>query len=169
MQLYPRAFAIAETGWSQPERKDFPDFKRRSDAWGRVARNLGYTLYTQSGVSIPASGASDFSADGLVRSRNGEYEYVAFTAAGQWTGYRFLGLSETPDRLTVAIQAGQPGGRLEVRAGAPDGPVIAALDIPDTGWKWKERTVPVEGKLAGGEAIYLVAVDAPFSIKSLTL
>ena len=47
MQLYPRTFAIAETGWSQPEKKDFRDFKRRSDAWGQAARDLGYTLYTE--------------------------------------------------------------------------------------------------------------------------
>ena len=47
MQLYPRAFAIAETGWSQPDKKDFRDFKRRSDAWGRVACDMGYTLYTE--------------------------------------------------------------------------------------------------------------------------
>ena len=45
MQLYPRAFAIAETGWSQPGKKDFPDFERRTDAWSRVVGKLGYTLY----------------------------------------------------------------------------------------------------------------------------
>ena len=167
--MYPRAFALAETAWSQPERKDYPDFERRSDAWGRVARQRGYTLYTQSGEEVPASAASDFSADGLVQSRKGEYEYISFTASGQWTGYRFLGFPKTPDNLTVTILSSQPGGRLEVRAGATEGPVIATLDIPDTGWKWKERTVPVEGTLEAGEAIYLLAVDAPFSVKSFTL
>ena len=45
MQLYPRAFALAETGWSQPARKDWTDFQRRSDAWTAVARSLGYTVY----------------------------------------------------------------------------------------------------------------------------
>ena len=169
MQLYPRAFAIAETGWSAPEKKDFADFKRRSDAWGRVARSLCYTLYSQPGEWIPASGASDFSADGLVQSRDGRYSYISFTAAGQWTGYRFLGFPKTPDSLTISVLAGQPGGRLEVRAGAPDGPVIATLEIPDTGWKWKERTIPVQGTLAEDDAVFFVAVDAPFSVKSFML
>ena len=45
MMLYPRAFAIAETGWSQPANKDFTDFQRRSDAWSDVSRRLGYTVY----------------------------------------------------------------------------------------------------------------------------
>ena len=45
MQLYPRVFAIAETAWSQPSRKDWPDFQRRSDSWTRVARSKGYTVY----------------------------------------------------------------------------------------------------------------------------
>ena len=45
MQLYPRAFALAETGWSQPARKDWTDFQRRSDAWTAVARDKGYTVY----------------------------------------------------------------------------------------------------------------------------
>ena len=169
MQLYPRAFAIAETGWSQPSRKDWSDFKRRSDAWGQVARNRGYTLYSQLGDLIPASGASDFSDSGLVQSRKGEYEYVSFTDDGQWTGYRFLGLPETSCSFTVSIQAGLAGGRLEIRTGTPDGPVIATLDIPDTGWKWKERTVPVQGTLSEGDAVYFVAKTAPFSVRSFCM
>lgn len=95
----------------------------------------------------------------------GESEYVSFTDDGQWTGYRFLGLPETSGSLTVSIQAGQAGGILEVRTGAPEGPVIATLDIPDTGWKWKERTTAVRAEDSGGETLYLVAKSAPFSVK----
>ena len=169
MQLYPRAFALAEAGWSQPERKDYPDFKRRSDAWGCVVRRLGYTLYSLPGETVLTAEASDFSADDLVRSRNGRYEYVSFTAPGQWAGYRFLGFPDNSSSLSVTILAGQPGGRLEVRAGVPDGPVVASLDISDTGWKWKERTIPVQGNLSGETALYLVAVHAPFSVKAFTI
>ena len=47
MMLYPRAFAIAETGWSPAARKDYPDFERRASAWAAVARKMGYTVYGQ--------------------------------------------------------------------------------------------------------------------------
>ena len=47
MMLYPRAFAIAETGWSPASRKDYPDFERRASAWAAVARKMGYTVYGQ--------------------------------------------------------------------------------------------------------------------------
>ena len=49
MMLYPRAFAIAETGWSPAYRKDYQDFERRAMAFSRVARTLGYTVYGRSG------------------------------------------------------------------------------------------------------------------------
>ena len=45
MMLYPRAFAIAETGWSPSSGKDFGDFKRRAAAWAAVCRAEGYTVY----------------------------------------------------------------------------------------------------------------------------
>ena len=69
----------------------------------------------------------------------------------------------------MSIQAGQAGGQLEVRTGAPDGPVIATLDIPDTGWKWKNRTVPVQGTLSEDDGVYLVAKTAPFSVRSFCM
>ena len=48
MMLYPRVFAIAETGWSQAERKDWPDFERRASVLSSVARTWGYTVYPPS-------------------------------------------------------------------------------------------------------------------------
>ncbi len=45
MMLYPRVFAIAETGWSQAEKKDWPDFERRATVLSAVARGWGYTVY----------------------------------------------------------------------------------------------------------------------------
>ena len=43
---------------------------------------------------------------------------------------------------------------------------MATLDVPDTGWKWKERKVPVQVAGEKKETIYLVAAKAPFSVKS---
>ncbi len=47
MQLYPRAFAIAETGWSPASRIHYPDFERRASAFAAVAHAMGYTVYGQ--------------------------------------------------------------------------------------------------------------------------
>ncbi len=45
MMLYPRVFAIAETGWSPAEKKDWPNFERRASVLSAVARKWGYTVY----------------------------------------------------------------------------------------------------------------------------
>lgn len=45
IMLYPRLFAIAETGWSQPEKKDYDDFRARALIWCKVLDYLGYNHY----------------------------------------------------------------------------------------------------------------------------
>lgn len=47
MMLYPRVFAIAETGWTPAEKKNWPDFERRSSALSTVARNWGYNVFVK--------------------------------------------------------------------------------------------------------------------------
>lgn len=42
---WPRAIAIAETGWSQPEDKDLQDFRRRVLAALEVLKSKGYTTF----------------------------------------------------------------------------------------------------------------------------
>ena len=59
MMLYPRAFAIAETGWSPAVRKDYPDFERRAAAFSSVARTLGYTVYGSSRRTLPPAKEKD--------------------------------------------------------------------------------------------------------------
>jgi hexosaminidase len=59
MMLYPRAFAIAETGWSPVARKDYPDFERRAAAFSAVARTLGYTVYGSSRRTLPPAKGTD--------------------------------------------------------------------------------------------------------------
>ncbi|MBP5567557.1 MAG: beta-N-acetylhexosaminidase [Bacteroidales bacterium] len=43
--LYPRAFAIAETGWSLAASKDYSSFRERAIALGRMMKDKGYTLF----------------------------------------------------------------------------------------------------------------------------
>lgn len=42
---WPRAIAIAETGWSRPEKKDVKDFRRRALAALEVLKSKGYTTF----------------------------------------------------------------------------------------------------------------------------
>ena len=42
---YPRAFALAETGWSQPSKKDYADFRRRALALIEQLRLMGYNTF----------------------------------------------------------------------------------------------------------------------------
>jgi len=42
---WPRAFAIAETAWSQPENKDLQDFRRRALNALEVLKNQGYNVF----------------------------------------------------------------------------------------------------------------------------
>ncbi len=43
--LYPRMFAVAETAWSQPDRKNPEDFRKRVMAEASRMRNEGYTVF----------------------------------------------------------------------------------------------------------------------------
>ena len=45
LMLYPRAFAIAETGWTPSENKNWPDFERRAAALSNVAYDRGYNVF----------------------------------------------------------------------------------------------------------------------------
>ena len=121
------------------------------------------------GDRIQASGAVQYSTGrdhgGMYQIREGEYPSILFGADGMWTCYRYVDFSKAPGSVTISVKSGQPGGVLQVRKDAPDGPVIATLDVPDTGWKWKERTVPVYTDPSGKEDVYLVAAKAPFSVK----
>lgn len=42
---YPRAFAVAETAWSQPEQKNYPDFRRRALNLVTQLRSMGYNTF----------------------------------------------------------------------------------------------------------------------------
>ena len=123
------------------------------------------------GDQVWAGGAVEYSTGrtpGMYQLKRGAYSYVTFQEAGQWACYRHFDFTQAPSCLTVSVQSGQSDGVLEVRKGSPDGPVIATLEIPDTGWKWKEKTATVQVEGSGKETLYLVARSAPFSVKYFT-
>lgn len=120
------------------------------------------------GEKIQASAAVEYSTGrkgGLMELKRKEYPIISFNENLQWTGYRYVDFSKVPFNVTVSVKSGGPGGKLELRKGSPDGPAIAVLDIPDTGWKWKEVSARIQIEASGKDAVYLVATRAPFSVK----
>lgn len=56
--LYPRALAIAETGWTPPGRKDYPDFRRRAELFCGLLDSLGYNHFDMASESPRARSAA---------------------------------------------------------------------------------------------------------------
>ena len=120
------------------------------------------------GDTVQAGGAVEYSTGrepDMYQLKRGAYDSVSFQQDGQWACYRYFTFREAPKNLVVSVFTGAHGGRLEVRKGAPDGPVIASATLPDTGWKWKKITIPVMTGSMDKETLYLVASQAPFSVK----
>ena len=122
------------------------------------------------GDLIQASSAVEYSCGrdgGLVEPDRGDYPTISFSAGGQWVGYRYFDFSKVPSSIALTVNSSVPDARVEVRIGAPDGPVISSGNIPDTGGNWKTIILPVQTDPAGKDDFYLVAVQAPFKVKSL--
>ena len=120
------------------------------------------------GDTVQAGGAVEYSTGrepGIYQLKQGAYSYVSFQEDGQWACYRYFSFPEAPKNLTLSIFTGNHEGVLEVRKGSPDGPVIASATLPDTGWKWKEITLPVQDAAMDRENLYLVASHAPLSVR----
>ena len=47
MMLYPRVFAIAETGWTPAKKKNWIEFERRASVLSKVARDWGYNVFVK--------------------------------------------------------------------------------------------------------------------------
>ena len=120
------------------------------------------------GDRVQAGGAVEYSTGrepGMYQLKRGAYDFVSFQQDGQWACYRYFTIPEAAEELTVSVLTGAPDRRLEVRRGAPDGPVIGSATLPDTGWKWKRISLSVESGRMEKETLYLVADRAPFSVK----
>ena len=61
--LWPRAFAVAETGWSPAERKDPDEFRERALAMQDVLRAAGYNTFDlRTETNLARSGYRTFQA-----------------------------------------------------------------------------------------------------------
>lgn len=62
--LYPRVFAIAETGWTPKEQREFFNFRERALALCQVFRSLGYSTFDLTRETLRAqSGRDEFDPD----------------------------------------------------------------------------------------------------------
>ena len=86
---WPRAFAIAETGWSQPENKDLQDFRRRALNALEVLKDQGYNVFdleNEYGERKLAQTGLDHKAKGCKVTYNPELPWPKYyPAAGEAT------------------------------------------------------------------------------------
>jgi len=128
------------------------------------------------GETIQASSAIEFSAkrEGgkmyAIRSEKEEnsnqssmtdYPYISFSENGQWTGYRYQDFSQKISHLCIKASSTKGGGILEIRKSAPNGEVIATIDIPSTDGQWKEFKVPAQTSTSERDAFYIIATETP--------
>jgi hypothetical protein len=62
-----------------------------------------------------------------------------------------------PKTFMVSVASEVPGGKIEVRVGSPEGPLIATVEVPATGAAsaWRTVTVPA-ANVTGVQDVYLV-------------
>ncbi|SFT86390.1 cytochrome c [Algoriphagus locisalis] len=115
-----------------------------------------------------------YRADGLqgaARANPEDEHYVQFTESGSWLLFRAIDLSQI-NKVTLSIMPGNTVGKIQVRAGSPDGQVLAETGIlskdsrpasgPKTGWFEVPLTVP-ESDFYGD--LYIVYVtEEPITI-----
>ncbi|MEV4541816.1 ThuA domain-containing protein [Micromonospora echinaurantiaca] len=115
--------------------------------------------FTATGRVPGATGGGD---PGVQRETTGDAagggQNIAFIEDGDWWSLAPADLTNITSIRFRAASASS-GGRIEVRAGAPDGPLVASATVPGTGaWQtYADVTAPVTGP-AGG-TLYFVARD----------
>ncbi|MDG4831224.1 ThuA domain-containing protein [Solwaraspora sp. WMMD1047] len=124
----------------QPKRKQAEYFT----STGRVADGVG-----GGDPGVQREAASDPAGGG---------EAIAFIEDGDWWSVDPANLTSI-DEIRFRVASAAAGGRIEVRADAADGPVVATVDVPGTGdWQsWVDVTAPVTGTNA--DTLYFVARD----------
>ena len=91
--LYPRSFAIAETGWSPAASKDYASFRERAIALGKWMKDRGYTIFDlETEVGERPEAAVEFprvtqKAKATLRVANGKAQNAAFLVDGRLGGW----------------------------------------------------------------------------------
>ncbi|MET0415161.1 MAG: PKD domain-containing protein, partial [Actinoplanes sp.] len=132
----------------QPKRKQAEYYT----ATGRVPGGVGGgdAGVTRETTSDPAGGGQN----------------IGFIEDGDWWSLDPASLTGI-ESIRFRVASANSGGRIEVRAGAADGPLVATVDVPGTGgWQaWVDVTAPVTATDTG--ELYFVARDPAGGTASL--
>ncbi|WP_425638182.1 PQQ-dependent sugar dehydrogenase [Algoriphagus yeomjeoni] len=127
-------------------------------------------------LKLRNTSVSAYSADGLegaARANPEDEYYVQFTESGSWLLFRAIDLSEI-NKITLSIMPGNTVGKIQVRAGSPEGEILAESDIltkdsrPKTGPKvgWFEVPFTVPSTDYYGDLYLVYVTESPITIWS---
>lgn len=76
---------------------------------------------------------------------------------GDWAAFEPYALGDATE-LSARVSSGGPGGKLEIRAGKPDGTLLGTADVPSTGGgtKYEDVKTAIEKPPAESTTLYLV-------------
>ncbi len=91
-------------------------------------------------------------------ARDGWSEHLTHIHNDDWAAYKYLDFDQGIGAFHARAGSLAYGGVIEVHLDAPDGPRIAACEVPPTGgWqRWTKVATPVQAKVTGVRAVYLV-------------
>ncbi|MEU5942753.1 ThuA domain-containing protein [Micromonospora sp. NPDC047548] len=113
--------------------------------------------YTATGRAPGSTGGGDPGVQKETTSDSaGGGQNIGFIEDGDWWSLAPASLTGV-DSIRFRVASATQGGRIEVRTGAVDGPLVASIDVPGTGgWQqYVDVSAPVTG--SGGGTLYFVA------------
>lgn len=113
--------------------------------------------------------AEDFDAtQGVGIYTKGSVTQIGATRDGEWVRYDAVDFGDEPammHALTLTFASGSKGGAVEIRTGAPVGPLLASFATAGTGGWTAYQTATVDlGPLSGSQDLYFVFVGSEKSI-----
>ncbi|MBY8874064.1 ThuA domain-containing protein [Micromonospora sp. PLK6-60] len=117
--------------------------------------------YTATGRAPGSTGGGDPGVQKETTSDTaGGGQNIGFIEDGDWWSVQPADLTGV-DQIRFRVASATTGGRIDVRAGAVDGPVVATATVPGTGaWQtYTDVTVPVTATDRATGSLYFVAKD----------
>ncbi|GAB3420435.1 ThuA domain-containing protein [Flindersiella endophytica] len=115
-------------------------------------------FYTTTGRVPGGAGDGD---PGVQRETTGDveggFQNIGFIEDGDWFAFSPLSLLNV-DAISFRAASASDGGTIDVRAGAPDGPLVGSVDVPNTGdWQtYNTYTATLTDPPADAGSLYLV-------------
>ncbi|REG81362.1 PQQ-dependent sugar dehydrogenase [Algoriphagus antarcticus] len=133
-------------------------------------------IKTTSLLKLRNTKVSAYTADGIenvARANPEDQQYVQFTSSGSWLLFREIDLNQIK-RITLSIMPGNTKGKIQVRAGSPDGKLIAETGIltkdsrpasgQEEGWFGAPFIIPATDYF--GDIYFVYVTEEPISIWS---